>query len=136
MIASSFRRFARASAAVLLGVSLCGAIPVLAQDQPAAGAQRGAQAGRMMGQVLLRVTPPLNDKQKARIRELRAEMLKQNENLTDREQRRANIKAFYDKIDGVLTPPQRVDFKKKMDAARAKYRAEHPEAFASPPGSH
>lgn len=122
------RRSAHAAAAALiLGASLVSALPALAQDQPQAGPPQ-AQRGRMMGRMLMSITPPLSDDQKNRIRQLRSDMQKQNANVTDREQRRANAKAFYDKINGVLSPAQQADFKSKMTAMRAKYRASHPDA--------
>jgi len=133
MISSSLRRVARATAAMLLGVSLVSAIPAFAQDQPQgspANAQRGA---RMMGEMLMSLNPPLSDRQKDQIKQMRSAMEKQNQGVTDRTQRMANRKAFMDKIRSVLSPAQQADFKKKMDAMRAKFRAAHPDAGA--PGS-
>jgi Spy/CpxP family protein refolding chaperone len=108
---------------MLLGAVMFGALPALAQDQPPAG---GAQRGQMMGKMLMSLNPPLSDKQKAQIRDMRNAMEKQNANVTDRDQRRANMKAFYEKVTSVLTPAQQADFQKKRDAMRAKYQAEHP----------
>jgi Spy/CpxP family protein refolding chaperone len=109
---------------MLLGAALFGAVPALAQDQPpAGGAQRG---GQMMAKLLMSINPPLSDKQKAEIIEMRKAMEKQNATVTDRDQRRQNQRAFFEKINGVLTPAQQADFQKKRDEMRAKYRAEHP----------
>jgi Spy/CpxP family protein refolding chaperone len=110
-----------------------GALPALAQDGPPPGGPGGAQrGGQMMAKMLMSLNPPLSDKQKAQIIEMRKAMEKQNEGVTDREQRRANMKAFYEKINGVLTSAQQADFKKKRDEMRAKYQADHP--GGPPPG--
>ncbi len=134
MIASfPVRRLASSVAALLLGAVMFGALPALAQDGPPPGGPGGAQrGGQMMAKMLMSLNPPLSDKQKAQIIEMRKAMEKQNEGVTDREQRRANMKAFYEKINGVLTSAQQADFKKKRDEMRAKYQADHP--GGPPPG--
>jgi Spy/CpxP family protein refolding chaperone len=118
---------------MLLGAVLFGAVPALAQDgPPPGGPPGGAQRGQMMAKMLMSLNPPLSDKQKAQIIEMRKAMEKQNASVTDRDQRRANMKAFMDKINGVLTPAQQADLKKKRDEMRAKYESEHP--GGPPPG--
>jgi hypothetical protein len=47
-----------------------------------------------------------------------ADARKQNANVTDRDQRRANFKAAMTKVEGVLTPAQRTALHAKMDAMR------------------
>jgi len=128
---SPLRRLAHATAALLLGAALCGALPASAQDQPPPGAQQ--RGGQMMAKMLMSLTPPLSEKQKDQIKALRSEMMHQNQGVSDRDTLRANRKAFYEKINGVLTPAQQADFKKKRDAMMAKYKADHPNAPA--PGS-
>jgi Spy/CpxP family protein refolding chaperone len=108
---------------MLLGAVMFGAVPALAQDQPPAG---GAQRGQMMAKMLMSLNPPLSDKQRAQIIDMRKAMEKKNAGVTDRDVRRANMKAFYESINAVLTPAQQADFKKKRDDMRAKYQAEHP----------
>jgi Spy/CpxP family protein refolding chaperone len=117
---------------MLLGAVMLGAVPALAQDQPPAGAQ---QRGQMMAKMLMSLNPPLSDKQKAQIIDMRKAMERQNASVTDRDQRRANMRAFYEKINGVLTPAQQADFKKKRDEMRAKYQADHPGGPGSSGGS-
>jgi len=115
---------------MLLGAVMFGAVPALAQDGPPPGGPppggRGAYQ-RIEGEILKNLHPPLSPKQIDQIKAARAEMMKQNENVTDRATRMANGKAFRDKITSIMTPAQAADFKKQMDAARAKMRAEHPD---------
>jgi Spy/CpxP family protein refolding chaperone len=124
------RRLASSVAAMLLGAVMFGAVPALAQDGPPPGGSppggRGAYL-RIEGEILKNLHPPLSPKQIDQIKAARAEMMKQNENVTDRATRMANGKAFRDKITSIMTPAQAADFKKQMDAARAKMRAEHPD---------
>jgi len=77
--------------------------------------------GKRMGQVLLGLG--LNDKQKDQIRGIMAAARKENEGVTDRDQRRANMKKAFGQIDTVLTPAQRKQFHDKMDAMRKQYQA-------------
>jgi Spy/CpxP family protein refolding chaperone len=112
---------------MILGAVLFGAVPALAQDAPAPGGPGGAKPpGQMMAKMLMSLTPPLSDKQKAQIIEMRKAVEKQNADVTDRDVRRANMKAFYEKVSSVLTPAQAADFKKKREEMRAKYQADHP----------
>lgn len=124
---STVHGIARAIAAALLGSVMLTALPALAQDQPAGGPP-AARRGNVMGKMLLHLNPPLTNEQKSRIRQMRADMMKQNQGVSDRSVRRAHAKAFYAQINGVLTPAQAADFKNKMATMRAKYRAEHPDA--------
>jgi len=130
----SARRLATAVAALLLGAAFLGAAPALAQDGPPPGGPppggRGAYL-RIEGEILKNLHPPLSAKQIDQIKAAREAMMKQNANVTDRATRMANGKAFRDKIMSVMTPAQAADFKKQMDAAREKMRAEHPDG---PPG--
>jgi Spy/CpxP family protein refolding chaperone len=128
------RRLASSVAAMFLGAALLGAVPALAQDGPPPGGPppggRGAYL-RIEGEILKNLHPPLSEKQIDQIKAAREAMMKQNANVTDRATRMANGKAFRDKIMSVMSPAQAADFKKQMEAARAKMRAEHPDG---PPG--
>ncbi len=86
-----------------------------AQDQ-AGGPPPAAPHGRRMGQLLMALD--LSDQQKSQIREIIGDARKQNQTVTDRDARRANMKAAYAKIDSVLTPAQRTQFHTKLDAMR------------------
>ncbi len=92
---------------------------------PAASAQEqggpaGNQRGRM-GKMLMSLG--LSDDQKNRIREIMKQAREKNRNVTDRDQRRATMKAAFDKIHDVLTPEQRA----KFDAQTAVWRKNHPQ---------
>jgi hypothetical protein len=45
--------------------------------------------------------------------------------VTDRDQKRANMKAAYAKVDTVLTPAQRTELHAKLDAMRAQNQTTH-----------
>ena len=99
----------------LAGVAT-GTVPVaLAQDQPGGAPPEGARHGRM-GKILMSLN--LTDAQKTQIRAIMADARKQNQNVTDRDARRANMKAAFDKVDTVLTPAQRTELHSKLAAAR------------------
>jgi Spy/CpxP family protein refolding chaperone len=105
-----------------------GVVPAaLAQAQPSgsppAGDQVQGQHGRRMGQLLMSLN--LSDAQKTQIRAIMADAHKQNQNVTDRDERRANMKAAMGKIDTVLTPAQRTELHAKMDAMRAQGQPAH-----------
>ena len=103
-----------------------GAVPAaVAQDQPTGAPSAGGEHGQRMGQLLMSLN--LSDAQKAQIRSMIADARKQNENVTDRDARRANMKAAYAKFDTVLTPAQRTQFHAKMDAMRRQYQSTHPQ---------
>jgi Spy/CpxP family protein refolding chaperone len=93
-----------------------------AQDQGAAQASAGQQRGRM-GKILMSLN--LTDAEKSQIRAIIADARKQNENVTDRDPKRANMKAAYAKIDTVLTPAQRTELHAKLDAMRAQNATAH-----------
>jgi Spy/CpxP family protein refolding chaperone len=92
----------------------------LAQQAPDGG--QGGQGGQggpnrsRMAQALMSLG--LSDGQKQQIRDIMAGMRKQNQGVTDRDQRRANMKAAFAKIDTVLTPSQRDALHKQMQAMR------------------
>jgi Spy/CpxP family protein refolding chaperone len=118
---SSFLTTALAAAVVFtgagtLGPLAAGTVPAaFAQDQPSPAPPSGGGHGRM-GQVLMSLN--LNDSQKSQIRSIMADTRKQNENVTDRDTRRANYKAAMTKVEAVLTPAQRTALHAKMDAMR------------------
>jgi Spy/CpxP family protein refolding chaperone len=103
-----------------------GAVPAaFAQDQPTGAAPAGGAHGQRMGQLLMSLN--LSDAQKSQIRAIVADARKQNTNVTDRDERRANMKTAYGKIDNVLTPAQRTQFHAKMEAMRQQYQSAHPQ---------
>lgn len=107
-----------------LGAIATGSVPAAyAQDQPnAGGPPAGGQRGHM-GKILMSLN--LSDAQKTQIRSIMADTRKQNENVTDRDQRRANYKAAMSKVEAVLTPAQRTELHTKMDAMRQQSDAPH-----------
>jgi Spy/CpxP family protein refolding chaperone len=109
-----------------------GSVPAaLAQDQPGAAAPAGPPPGahgNRMGKMLMLLN--LTDAQKTQIRAIIADARKQNENVTDRDQKRANMKAAYAKVETVLTPAQRTELHAKMEAMRQQQQqdqAQHPQ---------
>jgi Spy/CpxP family protein refolding chaperone len=105
------------------GVAL-GSVPAALADDAPSGPPAGAPHDHRMGQMLMSLD--LSDAQKAQIRAIMADAHKQNANVTDREQRRANMKAALAKIDTVLTPAQRTALHAKMDAARRQTQGPQP----------
>ena len=89
--------------------------PIMAQDAPGGGAP---QRGQRMGKMLLSLN--LSDAQKAQIKSIMADARAKGKTLTDRDAKRANMRAAFAKIDTVLTPPQRTKFHAQMEAARAQ----------------
>jgi Spy/CpxP family protein refolding chaperone len=87
---------------------------VLAQASPPPGGR--AMALRKFGEILGKLG--LTGAQKAQIKGFMKAARDQNQNVTDPEQRRANFQAALAKIDGVLTPAQRVKFKQLRAEAR------------------
>lgn len=134
MIRSYIRRGATIGAAVLIlgglsaGVVLSenahSALPAALAQTPAGGMQpggpqHGGRGGRM-GQVLQSLG--LSDAQKQQIRSIMSDARQKNENLTDQDQRRANMRAAFTQIhDKVLTPAQRQQFDQKMQAMRRQH---------------
>lgn len=109
----------------LAAIGLGAVPPALAQDQPGGGPPPSGSphGGNRMGKILMSLN--LTDAQKTQIRSIIADTRKQNQNITDREQRRANFKAAYAKIDDVLTPDQRKQLHDKMDAMRQQNEPAH-----------
>jgi Spy/CpxP family protein refolding chaperone len=102
-------------------VALGTTTPVMAQDAPgggAPGAPGGPQRGQRMGQMLMSLN--LSDAQKAQIKSIMADARAKGKTLTDRDAKRANMRAAFAKIDTVLTPPQRTKLHAQMEAARAQ----------------
>ncbi len=129
--------FARRGVALLTALAatafVYGGVGVAASSvglAPAASAQAegGAGGGQRGHMAKMLMSLGLSDAQKNQIRDIRKQMFAQNKNVTDPSQRRANMKAFFDKIRGVLTPEQRAKFDAKMDA----WRKSHP----MPQGQH
>jgi protein CpxP len=92
-----------------------GTVPAaFADEAPSGPPADGGPHGHRMGQLLLSLN--LTDAQKTQIRGIMADAHKQNGGITDRAQRRANMKAAMTKVDAVLTPAQRTELHAKMDA--------------------
>jgi len=101
-----------------------GSIPAaFAQDQPSGGPPADGHHGNRMGKLLMSLN--LSDTQKTQIRSIMADARKQNQNVTDRDEKRANMKAAMDKVEAVLTPAQRTEFHAKLDAMRQQNQAPH-----------
>ena|SRR5579871_5818557 len=122
--------------AVVTGATGCGSGShgpgAIAGDAASGGgaqsAQGGQRSGRMMGKILLSLG--LSDSQKARIRAIRDATFKENRDVTDRAQRRENMRKMFAQINAVLTPAQQAEFKTKLEAMR-KHRQEQ-----APPADH
>jgi len=103
-----------------------GSVPAaFAQDQPSSPPPTQGEHGHRMGEMLMSLN--LNDAQKGQIRAIMADARKQNENVTDRDQRRANMKAAMTKVETVLTPAQRTQLHAKMEAMRQQNQTGHPQ---------
>jgi len=115
------------AAAVLTGAGTAAAIATgtvpaaFAQDQPSGGPPPDGHHGNRMGKVLMSLN--LSDAQKTQIRSIMGDAHKQNQNVTDRDQRRANMKAAMDKVEAVLTPAQRTELHAKLDAMHQQNQA-------------
>jgi Spy/CpxP family protein refolding chaperone len=99
------------------GTALGSTPAALAQAGPPGG---GRGAGRRFGEMLAKLG--LNDAQKAQIKGIMKSARDQNQNVTDPEQRRANFRAAYQKVEAVLTPAQR----DKLKQLRAQMKHDHP----------
>jgi Spy/CpxP family protein refolding chaperone len=104
------------------GIAL-GAVPAAFADDAPAGSPAAGEHGHRMGQILMSLN--LTDTQKTQIRSIMADARKQNQNVTDRDQRRANMKAAMSKVEAVLTPEQRTQLHAKLDAMRQQNQAPH-----------
>jgi Spy/CpxP family protein refolding chaperone len=102
-----------------------GTVPAALADDAPSGPPAGGPHGHRMGQMLMSLN--LSDDQKQRISAIMADARKQNADVTDRDQRRANMKAAIAKVDTVLTPAQRTEWHAKMEAARQQTQGSHPQ---------
>jgi Spy/CpxP family protein refolding chaperone len=132
---SSMQRFKRSALSVALATALLagggtfaavafGSVPAALADDAPSGPPAGGRHGHRMGEMLMSLN--LSDAQKTQIRAIMADARKQNENVTDRQQRRGNMKAAMAKVDTVLTPAQRTELHAKMDAARRQTQGTQP----------
>lgn len=101
-----------------------GAVPAALADDAPGGPPAGGPHGRRMGQMLMSLN--LSDDQKQRIRAIMADARNQNADVTDRDQRRANMKGALAKVDTVLTPAQRTEWHAKMEAGRRQAQGAQP----------
>ncbi len=99
-------------AAGIAGSSLGLTPAALAQAAPGGGEGGSRGGNRRFGQMLEKLG--LSDAQKSQIRGIMKSARDQNQNVTDPAQRRANMRAAFQKIQGVLTPEQRA----KLQAMR------------------
>ncbi|MBV8151025.1 MAG: hypothetical protein JOY59_05660 [Candidatus Eremiobacteraeota bacterium] len=102
-----------------LALSAPFAMPALAQQGPPPG---GGRHGNPMVKVIENIKPPLSDAQKSRIRAIYADARKQNENVTDRDQRRANMRKASEQIRALLGPEQQKSYDAQIKAMRARYQ--------------
>jgi Spy/CpxP family protein refolding chaperone len=119
-----------AGGGTVASVAFSGVPAALAQDQSGTTAPAGPpQGGRgnRMGKMLMSLN--LSDAQKTQIRAIIADARKQNQSVTDRDQKRANMKAAYAKVETVLTPAQRTELHAKMEAMHQQQQdpAQHPQ---------
>lgn len=120
--ATAFLIAAAVTTAGWAGVTVAGAAlgfgpAALAQQAPsdgqgAPGGQAGHGRGRRFGKILMSLG--LSDGQKSQIREIMKAARAQNQNLTDPQQKRANMRAALAKVETVLTPAQRDQLHKQM----------------------
>ena len=115
MIPSLIRRAGAIGAALILLAGLCW-LPAFAQTGGGSPGHRGNAMAKMLADM------HLSDQQKSQIRDIMKNARKQNENVTDREQRRATMRAAMEQVRTVLTPAQRAQFDAKMKAMRARYQ--------------
>jgi Spy/CpxP family protein refolding chaperone len=122
MTTSIPRRVAALLTALAATAALYGVADVAASSAgllPAASAQAAPQHNHMAEML---ESLGLSDAQKSQIRGIMDQAREQNKNVSDREQKRANMKAAMEKVRNVLTPDQRA----KLDAKIAEWRKSHP----------
>jgi Spy/CpxP family protein refolding chaperone len=124
--------FIRTAIAVLVTAFIIEAGAAFAQTAPAPGPQPGGPAATHhhdRGALFrdLNLTPD----QTAKIKAIRERYRAKNQNLTDRAQRRANMKAQRDEIMTVLTPEQRQKLQQRISQLRTRWR-EHQEGAPAP----
>lgn len=108
-------------AGVTVGKAAFGLGPAALAQQAPDGGQRsgpGGQGGRHFGKALMSLG--LSEAQKTQIRQIMKDARAQNHTLTDPQQKRANMHAAFAKVEAVLTPSQRDDLQKKMQAMRGQ----------------
>jgi Spy/CpxP family protein refolding chaperone len=86
-----------------------------AGDQAVQDGQGGPNRGRL-GKALMGLG--LSDQQKQQIRDIMKDARAKSQGVTDRTQRRTMMRAAFAKIETVLTPAQRDDLHKQMQAMR------------------
>lgn len=124
--------FIRTALAVLVTAVIIETGSALAQTAPAQGPQPAGPAvthhhdrGAMFRD--LNLTPD----QTAKIKAIRERYHATNQNVTDPQQRRANMKAQREEIMAVLTPDQRQKFQQRMAQMRERWREHQEGAGAS-----
>jgi Spy/CpxP family protein refolding chaperone len=115
------------AAALLLwsGVAVTNAALGLGPSASAQGTtgDPGVRKGHRFANMMASIRPPLSGAQKAQISALRKQVRSDYKNQpapADRATRRARHNALMDKIRGVLTPAQRLDFDAKRQAMRTR----------------
>ncbi len=99
-------------------VALGTVVPASAQADEGGPPPGAPQRGQRFGKMLLALN--LSDDQKNKIRSIMAGARAKSKNLTDRDAKRATMKAAFAEIDTVLTPEQRTKLHAQMAAARAQ----------------
>lgn len=101
-----------------------GSVPAAyAQDQADGGQPGSGPRHGRMGKILMGLN--LTDAQKTQIRAIMRDARKQNKDVTDRDTRRATMKAAYAKVETVLTPAQRTELHAKLEAMHAQHSDTH-----------
>ena len=120
--------FTRTLFAVVMAASIVKAGTAFAQTAPApAPAGAGAPAATSThhhDRNRLFAGLGLSDDQKARIRAIRQKYREQNQNVTDKEQRRSNMLAMRKEIMSVLTPEQQQKVQARIDEMRARHQTQ------------
>ena len=119
---SSIRRAAAVAAALLFLTASFTAPSGAGAQQGPPGAGQGQRRGNPLFKILENLKPPLTDAQKSQIRTIYSDARKQNENVTDRDQRRANMRKASDQIRTVLNPQQRTEYDAQVKAMRERYK--------------
>jgi Spy/CpxP family protein refolding chaperone len=97
--------------------------PAVAQDAPAT--PQGAAAGRKRFNDML-MSLNLSPAQQTQIKEIMRDARAKSQTLTDRDAKRANMRAAYAKVEAALSPPQRQKLQAERDALRAQHRGDNP----------
>jgi Spy/CpxP family protein refolding chaperone len=107
------------------GAAAVSAAPVVVAQavQPPAGQAPPPAGGHRVHYGAVLQSLNLSDDQKTKIRSIIQSARAENQNVTDRETKRANMKAAFVKVEAILTPAQRDELHAKLKALRAQQGA-------------